>query len=75
MSADSNSAESGLLSQINSASLIADNAAPAISGQVAQVAKWYWVEDSRKLSVVTKNAERLKMPSNCNFAKVPKVNE
>ena len=69
------SAESDLLSQINSENLIPDNVGPAISGQLAEVAKPYWVEESRKVPVVAKFAERLKMPSNCNFAKVPKLNE
>ena len=36
-----NSAESDLLSQINSENLIPDNVGPAISGQVAEVAKRY----------------------------------
>ena len=31
--------------------------------------------DHRKVPVVAKIAERLKMPSNCNFTKVPKLNE
>ena len=70
-----NSAESDLLSQINSENLIPDNVGPAISGQLAEVAKRYWVEESWKVPVVAKIAERLKMRSNCNFAKVPKLNE
>ena len=39
------------------------------------MAKWYWVEESQKVLVVAKIAERLKMPSNCNFTKVPKLHE
>ena len=70
-----NSAESDLLSQINSENLIPDNVGPTISGQLAEVGKWYWVEESQKVLVVAKIAERLKMPSNCNFTKVPKLHE
>ena len=72
MSTDS--AESDLLSQINSEKLIPDNVGPAISGQLAEVAKRYWVKKSRKVPVVAKTAERLKILGNCNFAKVLKLN-
>ena len=70
-----NSAESDLLSQINSEKLIPDNVRLAISGQLAEVAKRYWVEESRKVPVVAKIVEKLKMASNWNFVKVPKLNE
>ena len=72
MSTDS--AESDLLSQINSENLIPDNVGPAISSQFAEVIKRYWVEKSRKVLVVAKIAERLKILRNCNFAKVLKLN-
>ena len=39
------------------------------------LAQPYWVEESRKVPVVTKISGRLKMPSNWSFAKVPKLNE
>ena len=58
-----NSAESDLLSQINGKNLIPDNVGPTISSQLAEVAKQYWVEESQKVLVVAKIAERLKMPS------------
>ena len=70
-----NSAESDLLSQINSENLISDNVEPTTSGELAEAAKRHWVKESRKVPVVAKIAERLKMPSNRNFAKVPKLNE
>ena len=70
-----NSAESDLLSQINSENLISDNVEPTTSGKLAETAKRHWVEESRKVPVVAKIAERLQMPSNWNFAKVPKLNE
>ena len=72
MSTDS--AEWDLLSQINSENLIPDNVGPAISSQLAEVTKRYWVEKSRKVLVVAKIAERLKILSNCSFAKVLKLN-
>ena len=72
MSTDS--AESDLLSQINSENLIPDNVGPAISSQLAEVTKRYWVEKSHKALVVAKIAERLKILSNCSFAKVLKLN-
>ena len=72
MSTDS--AEWDLLSQINSENLIPDNVGPAISSQLAEVTKRYWVEKSRKALVVAKIAERLKILSNCSFAKVLKLN-
>ena len=59
-----NPAESDLLSQTNCENLIPDNVGPAISGQLAEVAKRYWVEKSRKVPVVAKIVERLKMLSN-----------
>ena len=59
-----NSAESDLFSQINRENLIPDNVEPAIYGQLAEVAKRYWVEESRKVPVVAKIAERLQMESN-----------
>ena len=70
-----NSTESALLSQIDSENLIPDNVGPAISSQLAEVAKRYRVEESRRVPVVAKIAERLKVPSNCNFPKVRKLNE
>ena len=70
-----NSAESDLLSQINSEKVIPDNVRPATSSQLAEVAKRYWVEESRKVPVVAKIVEKLKMASNWNFVKVPKLNE
>ena len=70
-----NSAESDLLSQINSENLIPDNVGPALFSQLVEVAKRYWVEESCKAPAVAKIIERLKMPSNCNFAKLPKLNE
>ena len=73
MSADS--AESDLLSQINSENLIPDNVRPAMSSQLAELVKRYWVEKSRKVPVVAKIAKRLKIPGNCNFSKVSKLNE
>ena len=42
-------------------------------GQLAEMKKLYWVAKPRK--VVAKIAERLKIPSSSNFAKVPKLNE
>ena len=72
MSTDST--EWDLLSQINSENLIPDNVGPAISSQLAEVTKRYWVEKSRKVLVVAKIAERLKILSNCSFAKVLKLN-
>ena len=70
-----NSAESNLLSQINKENLIPDNVGPAIFSQLVEVAKRYWVEESHKVPVMAKISGRLKMPSNCSFAKVPKLNE
>ena len=70
-----NSAKSELLSETTSENLIPENLGPAISGQLAEVAKWYWVEQFLKAPVVVKIAERLEMPNNSNFAKVPKPNE
>ena len=64
------SAESDFISQINSENLIPDKVGPAISSKLAEVAKRYWVEESHNFLVVAKIAERLKMPRNCNFAKV-----
>ena len=58
-----NSAESDLLIKINSENLIPDHAGLTISCQLAEVAKRYWVEESRKVRVVAKIAERLKMSS------------
>ena len=66
-----NSAESDLLSQINSENLISDNAGPATTRPVGCGGK---VEEFRKVPVVAKIAESLKMPSNCNFEKVLKLN-
>ena len=70
-----NSAESDLLSQVNSENLIPDNVRPTMSSQLAGLVKRYWVEKSRKVPVVAKIAKRLKIPGNCNFSKVPKLNE
>lgn len=70
-----NSAESDLFSQNNSENLIPHNVGPAISGQLAEVGKWYCLEESGKLPVVAKIAERLETSSNCDFAKVSKLNE
>ena len=55
--------------------LILNNVGPAISGQLAEVAKPFCVEESRKVPLVAKIAGRLKMPNNWNFAKVPTLNE
>ena len=46
-----------------------------ISGQLAEVPKRYWEEESRKSLVVRKIAERLIIPNNCEFVRVPKRNE
>ena len=54
---------------------ITTNTGPAISGQLAEVAKRYWEEESRKSLVVSKIAERLLIPNNCWFVRVPKLNE
>ena len=42
---------------------------------MAEVAKRYWVEESRKVPVAAKIAERLKMPSNYSLADVPTPKE
>ena len=42
---------------------------------LAEVAKRYWEEESRKSLVVSKIAERLLIPNNCEFVRVPKLNE
>ena len=70
-----NSAESDLFSQNNSENLIPHNVGPAISGQLAEVGKWYCLEESGKVPVVAKIAERLETSSNCDFANVSKLNE
>ena len=70
-----NSAESNLLSQIKSENIISDNAELAISGQLAEVAKQYRVEEFWKVPVAAKIAETLKIPSNYNFADVPTLKE
>ena len=44
-----------------------------MSGQLAEMKKLYWVAKPRK--VVAKIAERLKILSSSNFAKVLKLNE
>ena len=56
-----------ILGEINSNNLVSTNTGPAISGQLAEVAKRYWEEDSRKSLVVNKIAERLLIPNNCEF--------
>ena len=56
-----------IFSEINSNNLVSTNTGPAISGQLAEVAKRYWEEDSRKSLVVNKIAERLLIPNNCEF--------
>ena len=42
---------------------------------MAEVAKRYWEEQSRKSQVVSKIAESLLIPINCEFVRVPKLNE
>ena len=64
-----------IFSEINSNNLVSTNTGPAISGQLAEVAKRYWEEESRKYLVVSKIAERLLIPNNCEFMRVPKLNE
>ena len=64
-----------IFSEINSNNLVSTNTGPAISGQLAEVAKRYWEEESRKYLVVSKIAERLLIPNNCEFVRVPKLNE
>ena len=64
-----------IFGEINSNNLVSANAGPAISGQLAEVAKRYWEEESRKSLVVSKIAERLLIPNNCEFVRVPKLNE
>ena len=64
-----------ILGEINSNNLVSTNTGPAISGQLAEVAKRYWEEESRKYLVVSKIAERLLIPNNCEFMRVPKLNE
>ena len=63
-----------IFSEINS-KIVSKNTDPAISGQLAEVAKRYWEKESRKSQVVSKIAERLLIPSNCEFVIVPKLNE
>ena len=64
-----------IFSEINSNNLVSTNTGPAISGQLAEVAKRYWEDECRKSQVVSKIAERLLIPNNCEFARVPKLNE
>ena len=64
-----------IFSEINSNNIVTTNTGPAISGQLAEVAKRYWEEESRKSLVVSKIAERLLIPNNCEFVRVPKLNE
>ena len=64
-----------IFSEINSNNLVSINTGPAIFGQLAEVAKRYWEEESRKSQVVSKIAERLLIPNNCEFARVPKLDE
>ena len=64
-----------IFSEINSNNLVTTNTGPAISDQLAEVAHRYWEEDSRKSLVVSKIAERLLIPNNCEFVRVPKLNE
>ena len=64
-----------IFSEINSNNLVSTNTGPAISGQLAEVAKRYWEEESRKYLVVSNIAERLLIPNNCEFVRVPKLNE
>ena len=62
-------------SEINSNNLVSTKTDPAISGQLLKVAKRYWEEEPRKSLVVSKIAERLLIPNNCEFVRVPKLNE
>ena len=64
-----------IFSEINSNNIVTTNTGPAISGQLAEVAKRYWEEESRKSLVVSKIAERLVIPNNCEFVRVPKLDE
>ena len=58
-----------IFSEINSNNLVSTNTGPAISGQLAEVAKRYWEEESWKSLVVNKIAERLLIPNNCEFVR------
>ena len=42
---------------------------------MAEVAKQIWKEESPKSQVVSKIVERLLIPNNCEFVRVPKLNE
>ena len=64
-----------IFSEINSNNLFSRNTDPFISGQLAEVAKRYWEEESQKSQVVSKIAKRLLTPRNCEFVRVPKLNE
>ena len=70
-----NFAESELLSEIKSENLIPINVGPAITGQLAEVAKRCLVTESCKVPMVGEIPGRLEMPSNCNFAKFAKLCE
>ena len=61
--------------EINSNNLDSTNTGPAISGQLTEVVKQYWEEESRKSQVVSEISERLLIPNNCEFLKVSKLNE
>ena len=64
-----------MFAKINKTNLVPEDQGPAISGQLAEVAKQYWVEQSHKDPVVAKIAEKFnKTPSNCSFVKVPILN-
>ena len=64
-----------IVSEIDSNNLVSANIGPDIFGQLAEVAKQYWEEDSRKSQLVSEIAERLLIPNNFEFLRVLKLNE
>ena len=58
-----------IFTEISSNNLVSTNTGPAISGQLAEVAKRYWEGESWKSLVVNKIAERLLIPNNCEFVR------
>ena len=64
-----------IFSEINSNNLVSTNTGPAKSGQLVEVAKQCWEEESWKSQVVSKIAEKLLIPNNCEFVRAPKLNE
>ena len=64
-----------IFSEINSNNLTSTKTGPAISCWLAELAKRYWEEDTGKFQVVSKMAERLLIQNNCEFVRVPKLNE